>query len=208
MKIGITQRVELDPITGEVRDCIDQNWQYLSSKIDLNLIQIPNKHVDINLWIRDLGIKGFILSGGNDLGVLKNPLNASRERDFTENIILNLAKKQNLPVFGICRGSQMINHFFGGNLIPLEGHIGNDHQIKFLLSDGVTLERNVNSYHRWGINNKSLGKNLIPFAWDNKGNIEAFMHSELPWKGIMWHPERMTDFEDFDRKMIVDLFSK
>ena len=57
MKIGITQRVELDPITGEVRDCIDQNWQYLSSKIDLNLIQIPNKHVDINLWIRDLGIK-------------------------------------------------------------------------------------------------------------------------------------------------------
>ena len=208
MKIGITQRVELNHSTGEVRDCLDQKWFKLSNKLNFNLIQIPNSHDDIKLWLKEIGIKGFILSGGNDLGIVNKPLNSNKDRDLTEFIILNLAEEENLPVLGICRGIQMINHYFGGKLVPLEGHINTIHLLKMQLSDSSIVERYVNSFHRWGINNSSLAKNLIPFAWDKDHNIEGIMHNELNWKGIMWHPERMSNIDDLDKKIFIDLFFK
>ncbi len=206
MRIGITQRVELNSSTGEIRDCLDQKWYELSKKVNLSLIQIPNRHHNINSWVNDLGIKGFILSGGNDLCFLNNPINPNKDRDLTENIILNLAKKEKLPVLGICRGIQMINHYFGGKLVRLDGHVGNTHLLKIKLSNSKVFSRYVNSFHRWGINNKSLGKGLIPFAWDENKNIEGIIHPELNWIGLMWHPERMANLEDIDKKIIYDLF--
>lgn len=208
MKIGITQRVELNSFTGELRDCLDQKWYDLSNKLNFNLIQIPNIKEDINLWIKDLGIKGFILSGGNDLRFVDNPTNANKDRDLTEIIILNLARQQKLPVIGICRGLQMINHYFGGFLIPVKGHIGDSHPLKIKISNKKVSNKYVNSFHKWGINEESLGKNLIPFAWDQDGNIEGVIHPELNWIGIMWHPERMTNLEELDKEIFLDLFLK
>ncbi len=208
MKIGITQRVEMNLSSGEVRDCLDQKWYELSNKFNFSLIQIPNKHNDIHLWLKDSGVEGFILSGGNDLGFLKNPINASKDRDMTEIIILNLAERLNLPVLGICRGIQMINHYFGGKLVPIKGHICTKHHLKIKFPDNKISEKYVNSCHRWGINNNSLGKKLVPFAWDKNGYIEGILHPELKWKGLMWHPERMNDLDALDKEIIFDLFSK
>ena len=76
MKIGITQRVEIDPNTQEIRDCLDQKWQNFSIGFNLDLVQIPNKNRNISNWLEKMDIDGFILSGGNDIGFLENASNA------------------------------------------------------------------------------------------------------------------------------------
>ena len=208
MKIGITQRVEKDLITGETRDCLDQKWFKLFDVLNLNAIQIPNNHNEICKWIIYMEIEGFILSGGNDLSCINNPKNPNIKRDKTEISILKFAQQKNLSVLGICRGLQMINNFFNGDLIPLKNHINIMHEIKYQYSTREKIIRTVNSFHSWGINKESLGKELYPFAWDCKGNIEAVKHKNLNWIGLMWHPERMEELEKRDEQIISDLFIK
>jgi len=207
MKIGITQRVETINSYGEIRDCIDQNWFKIFNELDLLGVQIPNQQSKLESWISEIGLDGFILSGGNDLSCLDNPSNPSIERDETEKIVLDYAYRNNLPVLGICRGLQMINYYFGGSLVSIENHIGLNHQIKFLCSsNNKIIYRNVNSYHSWSIRSDSLGEELIPFAWDLCGNVEAIKHSKLNWVGLMWHPERTRSLDYEDKKVFINLF--
>ncbi len=206
MKIGITQRVDIDCVTGEIRDCIDQNWFLLLNELGINAIQIPNKHPQIYEWINEMEIEGFILSGGNDLSFIKNAKNPSIERDRTEGLILKYAEEKNFPVLGICRGMQKINHFFDGTLISLNNHIDKMHTIKYEHLKNKIIIRKVNSFHSWGINKKSLGNELIPFAWDLEENIEALKHKSMNWIGLMWHPERMKKLEKKDEQIFIDLF--
>ncbi len=209
MKIGITQRVDIDPNTQEIRDCLDQKWQNFSIGFNLDLVQIPNKNRNISNWLENMDIDGFILSGGNDIGFLENASNTNQDRDLTEKIILDFAEKENLPVLGVCRGAQMINYYFQGNLIPLKNHVGTIHPLVINLNNNeIEKKIKVNSFHKWGINHKALGKDLFPFAWDSDGNIEGIKHKELNWTGIMWHPERNNQLEDIDKVIFFDLFYK
>ena len=48
-----------------------------------------------------LKINGIILSGGNNIGDVK-------ERDITETYLLKYAETNEIPVLGICRGMQML----------------------------------------------------------------------------------------------------
>ena len=89
------------------------------------------------------------------------------------------------------RGMQLINHFFSGSLSRVSGHTRTKHTIN-VLSDNFYLSNNleVNSFHDWGIYESDLSNNLHPIATADDGTIEAIAHEQLPWIGIMWHPER------------------
>ena len=39
------------------------------------------------------------------------------------------------------------------------------------------------------------------------GEIESIVHKSLPWKGIMWHPEREEEFNKLDIKYIRELLN-
>ena len=208
MRIGITQRVEIDSRTKEIRDCLDQQWQTIFMDLSLDLVQIPNKNKNIAYWLKRMDIKGFILSGGNDLGCIEDASNSNQDRDLTEKTILDFAVRENLPILGVCRGAQMINSYFKGNLIPLKNHVGTTHPLFIDLNNNELLKSRVNSFHRWGIDKKSLGRDLIPFAWDSDGNIEGIKHKEFNWTGIMWHPERTNKLNDIDKEILFDLFFK
>jgi putative glutamine amidotransferase len=115
--------------------------------------------------------------------------------------LLSIAEKKGIPIFGVCRGMQMINRYFGGrmsrNLSERLGkpkpHVTNSHPVKILTPEmkqliGPTLD--VNSYHDQGITREQVASPLEVFALSDDDIVEGAYHPNLPILGIMWHPER------------------
>lgn len=106
------------------------------------------------------------------------------------------------PIFGICRGCQVINVAFGGTLhqdIPTSFRLthsnGTTHDVDAEASSLVGRMFGdkfiVNSYHHQSIDR--LGEGLRATARSEGGKIiEAIEHESLPIAGFQWHPERMT----------------
>ena len=156
-------------------------------------ILIPNNLSNIPLFLEENSIEGIILSGGDNIG-------DDKERDHTEKELIKFGIERELPIFGVCRGMQVLNNFFKGKIKVSvdDSHIGNDHEViisndkisDFLKQDKIV----VNSYHRNIINLEDIGESLISFAINQKDNtVEGFLHKKLPIMGVMWHPERDMD---------------
>ena len=209
MKIGITQRVEYINDYSEVRDCLDQRWFDLLDELKMTMIPIPNTLSNINEWLDTMKCDAYILTGGNDLADLPDAKNVSIERDKVETAILKYAKSHLLPVLGVCRGFQLINLFFGGQLERVSGHVATRHKIHVSFDQDKKFKKTyVNSFHNWGISNNKLSKHLIPCAYDENNFIESARHKELNWLGVMWHPEREAKFKKLDLEVIQKLFNE
>ena len=124
-------------------------------------------------------------------------------RDKLEKEILNFSKKVKIPIFGICRGFQILNNFCNGSLVKIENHCNTRHKLK---GEKIFNYREVNSFHNYGVTKKTLGNDLIPLAMTEDGCIEAIKHTKYPWMAIMWHPERENIFNDEDLKIIKKHF--
>ena len=152
---------------------------------------VCNKY-GFNIYLKNLSFDGIILSGGNDIG-------SCIERDDFENQLLKFSISQKMPVFGICRGLQLINIYEKGSLMKIDGHCKTRHNIS---GESGILSREVNSYHNFGITKGTLGKNLQPIAFAPDGSIEAIKHLIYPWMAFMWHPEREIEFNNNDLEII------
>ncbi len=154
---------------------------------------------------------GLLLSGGKDVqpGLYGQELKydfvlTDEVRDSLEWKILKAFVDKKKPVFGICRGIQVMNAFFGGTLYQdIPNQLGGEHskgvnhelEIKKesilgrLFGDSLT----INSYHHQGLD--KLGEGLVATAWSDAGGhklVEAVEHDKLPAWSVQWHPERMT----------------
>ena len=56
----------------------------------------------------------------------------------------------------------------------------------------------VKCYHNFGIKKKSKSKKFITIAEDKDGNLEMFKHINEKILGVMWHPERESNFKKLD----------
>lgn len=176
-------------------------------------------------------IDGLLLTGGGDVNPklynqpFKKGLGAlESRRDTVEMKLLELAMKRDIPIFGICRGFQLMNVYFGGTLIQDIGtyyetyieHVGTAgpkssfvHQVEFpedshfkscFESDMIQ----VNSIHHQMID--QLGEQLISCGLSEDGIVEAFAHRERPHVfAVQWHPEMMAD-EHEEQLRIFELF--
>lgn len=209
MRIAITQRVEVVAAYDERRDCLDQAWTHLLSEAGFDALPVPNCLHDVASWVEHEDVRGLILSGGNDLSQLPAGRNIAPERDATERALLEWAFERSLPVLGVCRGMQIMNHFLGGSLAPVSGHVACRHVV--VPCPGESLCANhaeVNSFHDWGIMTADLAAALKPLTIAKDGTIEAFRHDTQPWAGIMWHPERNNGREQqHDLQLLRRLFS-
>ena len=152
---------------------------------------------------------GLLLTGGVDVNPRyygETPLPACGApdalRDRLELILIQAFLNAGRPIFGVCRGFQMINVAFGGSLyqdIPTQ--LGKPHTYNSVHSvtavPGSLVSRLfgesfvTNSLHHQAI--RSIGKGLLPAAHSEGGAItEAFVHESLPVLAVQWHPERMT----------------
>ena len=158
-------------------------------------------------------ISGLLLTGGQDVnpsmyGEAKSPRcgQTCDARDRMESLLLTEMLALDKPVFGICRGLQLLNAYFGGTLwqdLPTERPSETEHSMsppyeryihEVSVVKGTTLggiigdSAPVNSYHHQGV--KELAKELVPSACAPDGLIEA---AERPASRFMlavqWHPE-------------------
>ncbi|MBP3322581.1 MAG: gamma-glutamyl-gamma-aminobutyrate hydrolase family protein, partial [Clostridia bacterium] len=100
------------------------------------------------------------------------------------------------PIFGICRGIQLINVYFGGSL---HQHIGDNHKSG---SHNINVIKNSfidkaypdgmrsNSSHHQAV--KKLAPGFKISAISDEGIIEAIENPEKNIYATQFHPERMT----------------
>jgi putative glutamine amidotransferase len=191
-RIGITQRQVAVEGRDEVRDALDRRLATLLWSEGLCPVPLANAIDDVAAYVAALGLEGLVLSGGDDLG-------ATPERDIFERACLAVARERGLPVVGICRGLQMINVVCGGTLDAVEGHVAVRHTVSGSLIDGT---REVNSFHALGVRPEGLGLDLEALAVAPDGTIEALGHRHLPWRAMMWHPERDEPTDPRDRAFL------
>ncbi len=139
-------------------------------------------------------INGIILSGGNDI-------NKTSLRYKIEKKLVNISKKKNIPLLGICHGLQFINCHEGGSLKKVKNHVRNYHKI--ISKDDYPQK--VNSFHEYGV--KKLGRNFTIISKAQDGVIEAISHKKYKWLGWMWHPERDKKFNKKLIKIAKDFFN-
>lgn len=161
-------------------------------------------------------LHGVLLTGGGDVQPSlygATPMDCTSEvnpeRDGFEVALLQGAMAAAVPVFGICRGMQLMNVAMGGTLLQdvyvATGQFHHDphrwregvHRVKIeprsRLADalGVT-ELPVNSVHSQGIDRVAPGVRAV--AWADDGSIEA-IEADSPQQvlGVQWHPEVLED---------------
>lgn len=193
-KIGITTRIVNAQEYEEKRDALSQDWVEFLEMENIIPILIPNNLSNIPLFLKEINLDGIILSGGDNIG-------DDNERDNTEKQIIEFGISKKIPIFGVCRGMQVLNKFFKGKIVSSKNndHVKKDHEIiisdkkisDFLNQDQII----VNSFHKNIIKFEDVGESLNPFAiHKNDDTVEGFTHKELPITGVMWHPERDQNF--------------
>lgn len=183
--------------------------------------------VNLNLWLTggrglrwgvsrpaDLDkVDGIIIGGGDDIspelyggdsmigvGVRLDPARDDLERSLAEQAIA-----RNIPILGICRGAQMLNVAFGGDLDQdAWTTYGADRKIRTILPrrridvlDDTHLARiagqedmSVNALHSQAV--CRLGDGMRVSARDESGMIQAVERVRDPFAlGVQWHPEHL-----------------
>lgn len=153
---------------------------------------------------------GLLLCGGGDIDPalfqqpdsgLNRDVDHRRERSDLTLIPAFIAQRK--PVFGICRGMQMLNVALGGTLAQDLGqgcgtHEGTQRGDRFhpvSAASGSSLEQlygprfPVNSCHHQAVNAPAPGFRITCRADD--GTVEGMEHESLPLFGVQWHPERL-----------------
>lgn len=156
----------------------------------------------------------IVLCGGEDVDPARYGEKSSdklgkvnKKRDAWEWAVLDAAVPLKKPILGICRGSQLLNVYFGGTLwqdLPSEynncakeGHRladGGEHQIIIepnsrLASYCGGTKLSVNSRHHQAV--KKLGRGFKAAAHSPDGVIEAIENTEYPAIGVQFHPEML-----------------
>lgn len=154
---------------------------------------------DVNTWRY-----GEAMAGSNAPNIV---------RDDFEALLFDEAVKQRKPMFGICRGVQIMNVLFGGSLYqdipttytspdgtPLCNHNPKADPYMGAPAHDIVIEKDsrlfavtgserlaVNSWHHQGVKKLAPGFRVSARATD--GFVEAIESDEYPAAGVQFHPE-------------------
>ncbi len=207
LKIGLTQRVAFLADLGERRDCLDQAWTRLLTDNGCIPVPLANRAEDTDGLLDHLGLAGVILTGGNDLAHLPGAVNTAPERDEFERRLLRCCAARGIPVFGVCRGFQILVSFHGGTVVRVEDHRARPHAIaaSSCRDTPFTDREEVNSFHDYGVRSDGVPEGLQVLATAPDDTVEAVKHHRLPQWAVMWHPERSPQ-DPRDAALMIELF--
>ena len=96
--------------------------------------------------------------------------------------------KENLPIFGICLGHQILALALGGKTRKMKlGHRGANHPVKNLIHDNVEI---TSQNHGFEVVKETLPKNIVvthKSLFDN--SIEGIKLKNKPVFSVQYHPE-------------------
>jgi len=145
------------------------------------------------------------------------------ERDDLEWVLLDIARERRLPVWGVCRGIQVLNVYLGGTLwqdLPTQAPSPIDHSqteapdllahtVEVIVPDAPIAERltegvpRVNSRHHQAI--RRVADGFVPVALSPDGLVEAAVLDRDGWwvRGVQWHPENLVAMPE-QRSLWID----
>lgn len=145
-------------------------------------------------------VKGpLLLCGGADIG-------KDEDRDSREFMWIKQALDSNNRIIGICRGMQILNHYFGGSVDDLNESLVEDHKSADFsenidhsgkpsqfhsvedLNGKITM---VNSRHHQHCSVLSNNFKATHLSYPSYSVIEAFEDLNNKIWGVQWHPEKM-----------------
>ena len=175
------------------------------------LVALGAGAVEADGWVDPAAFDGLLLPGGVDIEPKQYHRDPEPEcgepdprLDELQLAVLDAFVRAQKPVFGICRGHQLINVRFHGTLIQ---HLAEYPVHKWDAATGADsahgtrtvpgswlagiygLAFRVNSAHHQAV--ERLGEGLIVDQVSDDGIIEAMHHASLPVWCVQWHPERM-----------------
>lgn len=229
LKIGLSACFShADParslFTGKTLQYVEQSIAHWLMSSGAMVVMVPcptgkTQRGDITLDHYAHWLDGLVLHGGVDVwpgSYGETPLQpqwaGDRIRDDYDMALVSAFERVGKPVFGVCRGLQLINVAYGGTLyqdietqLPQAGrhrdadtYDHNYHGVELVpgtrlaeLYPGVERAR-INSIHHQAI--KDLAPDFVIEARSHPdGIVEAIRRRDLPGKGYMaavqWHPE-------------------
>lgn len=162
-------------------------------------------------------LDGIVLSGGADVDpqryggkIAPNMTEIEPERDAFELALVAAALDEGTPILGICRGTQLLNVFRGGTLVPDLAEFAGEahpttrwpaemrrHRITFapgcVLASLYGAEVWTNSLHHQAVDEPGEGVRVVGRADD--GVIEAIEYEGHAVIAVQWHPELLEEPE-------------
>ena len=218
----LRNKTELIGFPGRTLQYLEQSVAHWVMSLGAMVVMVPTveresqiRRAQLDLPDYAMALDGLILQGGADLdprGYGEEPTHTrgavDRVRDRFELDLLRAFNAAGKPVFGICRGMQLINVAFGGTLFQdlcqdgattrqhvIEGESDHHrHGLRFEANSwfgglfGGCAEGRVNSIHHQGV--KVLGRELVAEAWSEDGVVEVIRGTGSSFVlGVQWHPE-------------------
>jgi putative glutamine amidotransferase len=168
-------------------------------------------------------LDGLIFSGGGDVDprYFGEPLQGAEPesidhgRDELELHLGQAALAADLPIFGICRGCQVLNVAAGGKMVQhFDGHRSTPDETSFhpvVFQSASRLRQivgqdqlTVNTFHHQGLNPATLapGFTAAALAYPDDWLVEAYESHRHRWViGVQWHPERSFELEPGHRRL-------
>ncbi len=221
--IGITSAEWVRPDTGWVYNRMYQPIALGVARAGGLPVLIPTRLDETSLRAIYDRLDGVLIPGGVDVdpahyGEAPNPHLGSVDapRDALELPLVRWAVADDLPVFGICRGHQVLNVALGGTLVqdipsqletPIDHNQTDDvprgrhaHPVEIdptsrLAQVMGTTRAEVNSLHHQSVGQAAPG--LCVTALSPDGIVEALEHPGKTFVlSVQWHPEDMATNEE------------
>jgi gamma-glutamyl-gamma-aminobutyrate hydrolase PuuD len=229
--IGISPRIlrqvpaELG-FKGKTLQYLEQSVAQWASALGAVVVMVPTveresvvRRAQIDIPDYVAALDGLILQGGADIHPSSYGEKSTHTRGAVDSIrdrfeleLLRAFAGAGKPVFGICRGMQLINIALGGTLyqdLQLDGATDATHAVTEAYDEhthalrfeadgwlgtryGGATGGTVNSIHHQGV--RKLGEGLTAEAWSDDGVIEVIRRVEGSFLlGVQWHPEFHDD---------------
>ena len=188
-------------------------------------------HPAVKIWNAAAGqsvamekMNGLLLTGGPDIApeflrqgipdpsIIDNDVDPVRDKWEFE--ALKIALERQLPIFGICKGLQVMNVALGGTLrLDIPGHDSREmryHEIQPLRSDRSATHRleKVNSSHHQAVDR--LADGFVVEAWCATDDIiEQMRLTNYPFAlAVQYHPERSPAYSELFADFVAHLKDK